>query len=180
MSKSDFHFEFHSEVPHMTSELIAEAESRLLELAEGHTDMVGAAMAVEELTHDQTPHCYRVRIVVYIRPDNIVAEEKEETLEGSFKGAIEAIERQVRQWRDKLSKQWERPDKVVHEGSIRELTSREIFATYADQLNPAALLDWDRTTLAAELMASKGLNQEAAYYAADQILVFIQEAGEPR
>jgi ribosome-associated translation inhibitor RaiA len=180
LSKSDFHFEFHSEVPNLASELIAEAESRLLELAEGHTDMVGAAMAVEELTHDQTPHCYRVRIVVYIRPENIVAEEQEETLEGSFKGAIEAIERQVRQRREKLGKQWERPDKVVQEKNIRELTAREIFATYADQLNPTALLDWDRATLAAELMTSKGLDQEAAYYAADQILAFIQETGEPR
>jgi ribosome-associated translation inhibitor RaiA len=159
---------------------MAETESRLRKLAEGRTDMVGAAVAVEELSHDQTPHSYRARVVVYIRPENIAAEEQGETLEGTLKEALEVIERQVRQRREKLNKQWERPDKVVQERGIRELTAREIFATYADQLNPAALLDWDRTMLAAELMASKGLDQEAAYYAADQILAFIQEAGEPR
>jgi ribosome-associated translation inhibitor RaiA len=165
-------------VPYLAPELIAETESRLRELAEGQTDMVGAATAVEELSHDQTPHSYRARIVVYIRPENIAAEEKGESLEGTLKEVIEAIERQVRQRREKLDKQWERRDKVVQETNIRELTPREIFATYADQLNPAALLDWDRATLAAELMASKGLDQEAAYYAADQILAFVQEAGE--
>ncbi|MCL4295556.1 MAG: HPF/RaiA family ribosome-associated protein [Anaerolineae bacterium] len=180
MSRTDFHFEFHSQVPYLAAELMAETESRLRELAEDHTDMVGAAAAVEELSRDQTPHCYRARIVVYIRPENIAAEEQGESLEGTLKEVLEAIERQVRQRREKLDKQWERRDKVVQERSIRELTPRELFASYADQLNPAALLDWDRATLAAELMTSKGLDQEAAYYAADQILAFIQEADEPR
>jgi ribosome-associated translation inhibitor RaiA len=180
LSKSDFHFEFHSKVPYLALELRAEAEHRLRELAADHTDLIGAAAAVEELSQDQTPHCYRARVVVYIRPENIVAEAQGESLEGTLKEALAAIERQVRQRREKLDKQWERPDKVVQERSVRELTAREIYATYADQLNPAALLDWDRTMLAAELMASKGLDQEAAYYAADQILAFVQEADEPR
>lgn len=180
LSKSDFHFEFHSEVPHLASELIAEADSRLRELAAGHTDLVGAAVAVEELSQDKTPHCYRARIVVYVRPANLVAEERGESLEGALKGALEAIERQVRQRRDKLEKQWQRPDKVVQESNVQQLSAREIYDTYADQLNPAALRNLDRTTLAAELMTSKGLDQEAAYYAADQILAFVQEAGESR
>ena len=180
MSRLDFHFEFHSEIPYLAAELIDETESRLRDLAENRADMVGAAVAVEELSHDHTPHRYRSRVVVYIRPENIVAEEKGESLQGTLREAVEAVERQVRQQREKLERRWERPDKVVQEESIRELTVQEIFATYADQLNPAALLDWDRATLAAELMATKGLEQEAAYYAADQILVFIQEDGEPQ
>ena len=178
MSKSDFHFEFHSEVPSLASELIAEAESRLRELAIGHTDLVGAAVAVEELSQDTTPHSYRARIVVYIRPENIAAEEVSDSLEGALKGTLEAIERQVRRRREKLEKRWERPDKVVQESNVQQLTAREIYDTYADQLNPAALSNLDRTTLAAELMTSKGLDQEAAYYAADQILAFVQEADE--
>jgi hypothetical protein len=46
--KPDFDFEFYSEVAGLEQDLKPEAERRLRELANGHRDMVGAAVAVEQ------------------------------------------------------------------------------------------------------------------------------------
>jgi ribosome-associated translation inhibitor RaiA len=105
----DFDFEFYSEVPDPGDELRAEALNRLLELAEGHDDIIGASVAVEELTGETTPHRYQVRVVAFVRPDNIAAVEKSETARGALKGALTAVERQVRKYREKLRETWKRP-----------------------------------------------------------------------
>ena len=78
-------------------------------MREERTDIVGAEVAVEELTGDTTPHVYEVRAVVYMRPENIAAVEKQETASGALKGALSALERQVRQIREKLAEPWNQP-----------------------------------------------------------------------
>lgn len=105
MATKDFDFEFYSEIPNLDAALITEAESQLRELMVGHTDIIGASVAVEELTGDSTPHRYEARVLVYVRPDNVVAVEKEETAELAVKGALDAAERQIRELRDKLREQ---------------------------------------------------------------------------
>jgi ribosome-associated translation inhibitor RaiA len=108
----DFDFEFYNEVlhlEHLEAELRAEAESRLRELAADHTDIIGASVAIEELTGDVTPHRYQVRVVAYMRPDNVAAVEKGETIEAALNGALSAVERQVREYRNKLRERWEQP-----------------------------------------------------------------------
>ncbi len=107
---NDFDFEFYSELPHMESEWRLEAESRLRALAEGQSDLIGASVAVEEQAKGENlPHMYRARIVAYARPDNVVAVEKGETVEVVLGGALDAVERQVRERREKLRKTWEQP-----------------------------------------------------------------------
>lgn len=107
----DFDFEFYAGVPHVDLELQDEAERRLRELAVDRNDIIGASVAVEEQARGEDfPHFYRVRIVAYARPDNIVAVEKDETIERALRGALEAVERQVRERREKLSEPWKRPD----------------------------------------------------------------------
>jgi len=108
----EFSFEFYNEVPHLEhreGELRAEAEGRLRELAADHTDIIGASVAVEELTGEATPHRYQVRVVAYMRPDNVAAVEKGETIEAALNGALAAVERQVREYRNKLREQWKPP-----------------------------------------------------------------------
>ncbi len=112
MGVLDFHLEFQSEVEPLEDAWITEAESRLRALAEGHDDMVGAAVGVEELTGAETPHRYQVRVVAYIKPENIVGIEKEETVDAALKGALTAVERQVRSHRDKVRKQWQQPPRT--------------------------------------------------------------------
>jgi ribosome-associated translation inhibitor RaiA len=109
MGRLDFHLEFQTEVEFVEDALLDEAAVRLRELAQGHNDMIGASVALEELTGAETPYAYRVRVVAYIKPNNVVAVEKGETLELALKGAVDAVERQVRELREKFGEPWERP-----------------------------------------------------------------------
>ncbi len=52
-----------------------------------------------------------------------------------------------------------------------ELSAGEIYATYAKNKKPEELLKKGRTKIAQSLMVEQGLNQEAAYLAADRILI---------
>lgn len=109
MNLPDFDFEFYSEVPDPDDVMRTEALNSLLELAEGHDDIIGASVALEELTGGTTPHRHQARVVAFIRPDNIAAVEKAETARGALKGALTALERQVRDHREKLRETWKRP-----------------------------------------------------------------------
>ena len=106
MTNMEFSFEFRSEIPEPDQAFRAEAERRLLALTEGHDDLVGASVTMEELTGETTPHRYQATIVVFKRPDNVAATEKAETPEGALKGALSAVERQVREHRIRLRETW--------------------------------------------------------------------------
>lgn len=58
---------------------------------------------------------------------------------------------------------------------LQELSAEEIYAHFCRGTDPAHLSDRGRTEIATELRMDKGLSQAAAYYAADQILVHVQE-----
>jgi ribosome-associated translation inhibitor RaiA len=109
MNQTDFGYEFTSSMSQPDEQLRVDAEQALLDLAEGHTDMVGAAVAVEELTGAETPHSYRARIVVYMRPKNMNVEEKAGDPVTALQQALNVIERQIREYRDKLGEPWKRP-----------------------------------------------------------------------
>jgi ribosome-associated translation inhibitor RaiA len=106
MNRAHFGFEFYSEIPDPDKVLQAEAESRLLALAEDHKDLVGASVTVEELTGGTTPYRYEATVVVFKRPDNVAATEKAESSEEALKGALSAVERQVRELRERLRETW--------------------------------------------------------------------------
>lgn len=178
MSKSDFYIDSNIRLPHLKDLLEGEAESRLRELARDNNDMVGANVTLEELSHSETPHAYQARVTAFIRPDDIVAVETAESPEAALDGALGALERQVRQRRDKLRQPWEHPNTRVRMTNIYDLTPREMFDSYYMDLTPEEVSDLDRDGIATELMTKEGLSQQAAYYAADQILVHIQERSE--
>jgi ribosome-associated translation inhibitor RaiA len=108
----DFEFEFYSEGmpnPQLDDDLRAEADSRLRALAEGRTDMTGASVAVEKPAHGETAYIYKARVVAFIRPDNIVAVEKEDGAMAALQAALDAVERQVRERREKFHEPWKQP-----------------------------------------------------------------------
>ena len=109
MSFVEFEFEFTLEIPDPGDALRLEAEERLFALTEGHDDIIGASVTMEELTGKTTPHRYEARIVVYKRPDNVAVTEKSDTAEGALKGALTAAERQVRELREKMRETWKQP-----------------------------------------------------------------------
>ena len=104
--KLDFTFEFHSEAEHLgreqEAELRLEAERRLMDMAAGHTDLVGASLALRQLAHDETPHAYQARVIGFVRPSSLAASEKAGTAKAAVKGALDDLERQIRKKRERL------------------------------------------------------------------------------
>ena len=79
-------------------------EDRLNALAEGHSDITGAAATLEQPAQGrETPYIYEASIVVYTRPNNIYAVEQDENPEVALRGALDAIVRQIREKRRKLN-----------------------------------------------------------------------------
>ncbi|NLG49816.1 MAG: 30S ribosomal protein S30 [Chloroflexi bacterium] len=107
---NEFDWEFYTGEDTVVEDYLKDdTRDQLLELAEGHTDMIGASVAVERPAIRETPFIYEARIVVYMRPDNVVGHEKGANPEAALRGALRAVERQIRSRREKLAKPWERP-----------------------------------------------------------------------
>lgn len=101
MSMTDFEYEFYSKV-HVDNDVEAKTERRLRDLADGHRDMIGASVAVEQPASGETGHLYRARIRAYVKQDTVVAVEKENSVRAALQGALNAVERQVREHRDEV------------------------------------------------------------------------------
>ena len=112
MSMTDFEFEFHSEVDTLPDDLPAQIETRLRELGDGHKDVIGAAVSVTKMEGKQdVDHQCRARVVVYMKPENRVAVEKNESPEQALRKAVDAVIRQVRDHWDKLRTQQRRKER---------------------------------------------------------------------
>jgi hypothetical protein len=57
--------------------------------------------------------------------------------------------------------------------NLYEMSAREIYAAFVKQTEPREVLELSREQIASQLMVDDGLDQETAYYAADQILPFL-------
>lgn len=134
MNELDFTLELNSETLSQESEyaLYTKAEDQLKQLAAGHTDMRGAAINVRQPAHAETPPWYEVTAVVYGRPDNIAATKKDSDPFLALKGALDAVERQIRQRREKLKKQWQQPGNQPIEQEMTELLAAESMDDPAD------------------------------------------------
>lgn len=108
MDNPNFDFEFYSEVPDPNDALRGMALTRLEALAADRRDMIGASVALEDISNENTPNRFKARIVAYTKPKNVAATEKGPSSEQALKGAIEAIERQVHQEREKMRKPWQK------------------------------------------------------------------------
>jgi ribosome-associated translation inhibitor RaiA len=119
MTELDFTIEFNSESlsEQVEAELFLEADTRLRQLTEGHSDLRGAAVNVRRPAKTETSFIYEVTVVVYARPSQIAASQKNTDPLTALKESLDAIERQVREKREKLNKNWERPgnDPVTQE-----------------------------------------------------------------
>lgn len=101
--------EFHVDVPNLPDDLRQGAIDRILELAEGHSDIISALVEIRQPAKAETSFLFESRVVLYMRPDSVVAREKAETIQQAIKGALNAVERQVRAKREKLGEPWKRP-----------------------------------------------------------------------
>ena len=103
MDKANFPVEFNNEIDDVKkseNEYYILAVDRLSKLAKGHTDMSGAAVNFKQPAKEhQTAYIYEVTIVVFMGSDHIAATEKGEHFQSTLDGALNAVERQVRERR---------------------------------------------------------------------------------
>lgn len=127
MNELDFTLELNSkELPKAVEyDLFTAAETQLKQLADGHTDLTGAAINVRQPAHGETPPLYAVTVVVYGRPDHIAATQKEADPYQALSGALDAAKRQIRERREKLKKRWEQPGNHPVEQEVATIMAAE-------------------------------------------------------
>lgn len=92
--------EYHSDTPEFDDELKAKVEKRLAKLTKRNRDITGVSLAVHTASGDTQPKDYRVRMVVYRKPDNVAATGSSSTVAQAVADALGAVERQVRELRE--------------------------------------------------------------------------------
>ena len=103
MDRVNFPVEFNNElddVKKSENEFYTLAVDRLSILAEGHNDISGGVVNFKQPAQGrQTSHVYEVTIIVYMGSDHIAATEKGEQFQATLDGALDTVERQVRERR---------------------------------------------------------------------------------
>jgi ribosome-associated translation inhibitor RaiA len=109
VNELDFAIEFKAEGLNEVTEadLFDETYERLQKLTKGHTDIVGAAVNITKPAQAETSFIFEATVVVYGRPDHTAATEKGDNPTIALKGALDALERQVRSRREKLGQPWQ-------------------------------------------------------------------------
>ena len=174
MGSSDFYIDYNIEVSDVGDEFKRETEERLRELAADHSDMIGAAVALERAADTQSYDLFRVRIVVYKRPQDIAVTKQDEDPMVTLRDALDALEAQVRSSREKLAERNPHRDSQI-QSVYYDLTAEEVYATYVKNWQPDEILEMDRTEIVRHLMVEEGLTEDAADFAADQILRFAEQ-----
>ena len=103
MDRVNFPIEFNNEIDDVKkseNEIYTLAVDRLSKLSEGHNDISGGVVNLKQPAQGhQTPYIYEVTVVVYMETDHIAATEKGEQFQSTLDGALDAVERQVRERR---------------------------------------------------------------------------------
>lgn len=162
----------------MSDEFKQETERRLRELAAAHTDITGAAVALEKVADTQTYDVFRVRLVIHERQQDIVVTRQDPDPIVTLRDALDTIAAQVRESRDRLAQGNTHRDRQI-ESVNYELRADQIYATYARGWKPEDVLQMDHTRIASRLMVEQGFTQDAADFAADQILLVDEKINDP-
>lgn len=105
MNQVDFPVEFNNEVDEVKESkniYYAQAVDRLKQLAEGHNDIIGGAVNLKLPSKGhQTAYMYEVKIVIRMESNHIAATEQGEQIQSTLDRALDAVERQVHEHREK-------------------------------------------------------------------------------
>jgi ribosome-associated translation inhibitor RaiA len=103
MDEANFPVEFNNEIDDVKkseNEFYTLAVDRLSKLAEDHQDISGAVVNFKQPAQERNKaHIYEITIVVYMGSEHIAATEKSEQFRATLDGALDAVERQVRERR---------------------------------------------------------------------------------
>lgn len=109
MDNPNFDFEFYSEVEDLDENVRGDTLRQLENLAAGQDDMIGAAVKLEKYAIGEKAFQFLASVEAFTRPEYIRAAEKADEPEVALRNALKAIERQVRENRDKRGKTWQQP-----------------------------------------------------------------------
>ncbi|MCY4171098.1 MAG: ribosome-associated translation inhibitor RaiA [Bacteroidetes bacterium] len=98
----DFDIEYYTENATLSNREKSLIEHRMNKLTKGHRDISGASVAVECISGDNKRAEYKARLVVYCKPANIVGSSTHQSIYSAVTDALEAIERQVRDQRERM------------------------------------------------------------------------------
>lgn len=141
MNELDFTIELNSQglSDRVEADMFLEADTRLRELAGDHNDLTGGAINVRQPAQaPETPFIYEVTVVAYGRPEHMAATKKDGDPMIALKEALNAIERQVREKRDKLREHWKQPGNTPVEREIAEIIAAETAEPLSDEDLPEA------------------------------------------
>ena len=105
-TRTDFAIEYAVEDETLTQGMKAKVADRIQRLAGGYKDIAGAAIAIENMKGTKRNASYRCRLVLYIKPSNVVAVRKADTEAAALTEALDAAERQVRAQRERMRVQY--------------------------------------------------------------------------
>jgi ribosome-associated translation inhibitor RaiA len=170
MGSSDFYIDYNIEVSNVSDGFKVETEQQLRKLAADHSDIVGAAVALEKAADTQSYDLHRVRVLLYKRPQDIVVSKMDPDPMIALRDALDTLEEQVRTSRERLSERNPHRDSQI-ESVYYELSAEEIYATYTKGWNADEILEMDRDEIVRHLLVNHSLPPDAAEFAADQILL---------
>jgi ribosome-associated translation inhibitor RaiA len=103
MDRATFPIEFNNEIDDMKkseNQFFTLAADRISDLAQDHNDISGAMVNFKLPAKErETAYIYEITIVLYMGSDHIAATEKGEHFAATLNGALDAVERQVREHR---------------------------------------------------------------------------------
>lgn len=91
--------EFHLDNLKISNQLDQKVRDHYEEWKRGHHDIKNAFVSLKQLSGKKSVHEYEAKIVLYHTPDNIVARHRSSAIPEALHGAIQAIERQLRETR---------------------------------------------------------------------------------
>ena len=94
--------EYQSDTPELDDELKEKTEKRLHKLTRRHRDITRVMISVKTTSGNTQPRDYRVSVNVSRKPDDANATGSGATVNKALSDALAAVERQVRQQREKL------------------------------------------------------------------------------
>ncbi len=91
--------EFHLDNLKISKQLEQKVRDRYQDWKRGHHDITNAFISLKQLSGKKSVNVYEAKIVLYHSPENIVAGHRSAAIPEALAGAVQAIERQLREAR---------------------------------------------------------------------------------
>ena len=98
----NFSIEYAVEDATLTERMKAKVQRRMRKLVNGYKDIFGVAVALRNVTGTKRNPDYKCRMIIYAKPVNIVAVQNASMESVAMLGALDSVERQIRDRRERM------------------------------------------------------------------------------